>query len=170
MDRKTDPFRASSFHESNTAAVHVGRVLEIRVARGYRAVADIDAMCSAIAREMRKVSDPRGVVTIADWRRCSIISPVPAERLLQLLTDGNPRNDRSAALATTDSPSAVMQFVRLIRESGHATRRLFYDARELHAWVGEVLTHAEQARVAQFLEEDSAQDCPLGFRVLSRAP
>jgi hypothetical protein len=47
----------------------------------------------------------------------------------------------------------MLQVVRLVRESRHETRRLFFDEDELTRWLGEVLTDPEKVRLGEFLHE-----------------
>jgi len=60
---------------------------------------------------------------------------------------------RSAVLVSQDSPTAVLQFSRLVRESRNESRRVFFDPKELTRWLGEVLTNAEKVRLVEFLGE-----------------
>ena len=57
------------------------------------------------------------------------------------------------ALAREDAPVAVLQFVRLIRDANLPHRKLFVHAKELYAWLSEVLTPEERARLRVFLAE-----------------
>jgi hypothetical protein len=79
-----------------------------------------------------------------------------AEFALAGMTKNNSRVLRSGALASRDSPIAVLQFLRLVRESKHESRRLFFDEDELTSWLGEVLTDAEKVRLSEFLHEPVA--------------
>ncbi len=81
------------------------------------------------------------------------MSSESSERALELITRSNPRTLRSAAVASHESPVAVLQFLRLVRESKNANRRLFYHPAEASKWLGEVLTPEEADRLAQFLSE-----------------
>jgi hypothetical protein len=92
-------------------------------------------------------------VTIADWRQCVLMSGEAATRLQQGMAHTNPNVLRAAALASHDSPSAVMQFLRIVRDSQHDGRRLFFEEAALIQWLGEVLTPSEAARLRVFLRE-----------------
>ena len=137
---------------ANTAEIRAGCLLEIRADAGYKTAADVDQLFDKIAVEVAKLRG-RGHVAIADWRRCPLMAPVAAERIVQRIGAMNAHTVRSAALARVDSPSAVLQFVRLIREAGLADRKLFFDAEEMMAWLGEVLTPEEQRRLRDFIVE-----------------
>jgi hypothetical protein len=135
---------------SNTCETRVGRLLEIRVGAGYDTVADVDAMIAQIAREVAHIA-PKKVVIAADWRPIKLMSAQAAGRALDMLTTGNPAIERSAILVSDRSPTAVMQFFRLVRESHNENRRLFSDPSDLAAWLDEVLAPEEAARLHVFL-------------------
>jgi hypothetical protein len=139
----------------NTASLTVGRLIEVRADQGYRTPADVDAIFEAIAREAAKVQSD-AYVTVVDWRGCRLMSPEAAEHMLEKIASVNSRTERSAALARDDSPLAVLQFVRLIRNANHPDRKLFVHSGELYTWLSQVLTAAEQARLKDFLAEGSS--------------
>lgn len=136
---------------TNSAAIRVGRLLEIRAEAGYRSPAEVDALFDMVAREIAKAAPARQIVTVVDWRRCPVMEAKAAERMLQRIVAANPRTERSAALATSKAPVAILQFMRLIRESRLPDRRMFLNAPELIAWVDEVLEPPEQQRLREFL-------------------
>ena len=136
----------------NHCAVNVGRLVEIRADAGYRTPEDVDAIFAQIGRELAKVPASKRVVVVTDWRRCPIMSDAASERMLSMITRSNPRVERSAGLVSPDSPLAVLQFMRLVRESKHPDRRLFQAALDACEWLAPVLTEAEQARLHAFLE------------------
>ncbi len=136
----------------NTAANRVGRLVEIRVGAGYRSVADVDALFHEIMRAVRGKPYTH-FVTVADWRYCPVMSSDAAERALEAMTRHNAFVERSAALASPRSPTAVLQFMRLVRESNCERRRLFEDADALIAWLAESLTPQEVARLQVFVRE-----------------
>jgi len=95
-------------------------------------------------------------VTIVDWRRCPVMADDATSRLLETLRSGNVRLERSAALALQKSSIALLQFLRLVRESGNPDRRLFYEPEPLIEWLTEVLTAEELQRLRAFLAEGEA--------------
>jgi hypothetical protein len=133
--------------------IRVGRLLEVRVAAGYRSGADVDALFEELAQAVSTLEPGVPHVTVADWRRCTIMSPESAKRIVECMASINPRTERSATIAANDSPTAVLQFVRVMRDSGHPDRKLFTDKDELAAWLSEVLTPAEAERLREFLTE-----------------
>src|SRR5688572_26694864 len=116
--------------QSNSCAIRVGRLMEIRVGRGYNSAEDVDEMIRAIAGTLVKVPAGTRVVIAADWRNASLLSPAAAARAHVMLTGVNDRIERSAILASDRSPTAVLQFVRLVIEAEHPSRRVFYRADE----------------------------------------
>jgi hypothetical protein len=118
-------------------------------------VEDVDALFNAIVLVFGKLPPSKQVVVVTDWRFCPMMSSDASDRLLQRMTGNNPRTERSAALASRQSPVAVLQFLRLVRESGHPSRKMFFDpdASGLVDWLGQVLTSEETARLRQFLNE-----------------
>jgi hypothetical protein len=136
----------------NTAVIRVGRLLEIR-ALGYRSKADVAVLFKAIGSQLQSVPAGTQVVTVTDWRYCPIMSEDAAEQILASMSKNNPRVLRSGALASQDAPIAVLQFLRLVRQSKHESRRLFFSEAALASWLGEVLNDAEKARLVEFLGE-----------------
>jgi hypothetical protein len=136
----------------NTAVVREGRLLEIR-AVGYRSAADVAALFKAIGSQLAALPATTQVVTVTDWRYCPVMSEDAAELALVAMTRNNARVLRSGALASRSAPVALLQFLRLVRQSKHESRRLFFDESALTSWLGEVLTDAESARLAEFLNE-----------------
>ena len=131
--------------------------MEIRIDAGYRTVADVDVLFDAIDVQVRKLPTSQRIVTAADWRQCPLMNGDAAERVLKRIVKMNPRTERSSALASPGSPTAVLQFMRLIREARLADRRMFFDAEEQIAWLAEVLTEDEAARLREFLTEDGLE-------------
>jgi hypothetical protein len=136
---------------TNSAAIRVGRLLEIRAEAGYRSTADVDLLFDMIETELIKIARPRQVVTVVDWRRCPVMEAKAAERMLERIVGTNPRTERSAALATAKAPVAILQFMRLIRESRNPDRRMFLNPPELITWMDEVLDAEEKQRLREFL-------------------
>ena len=130
---------------------------------GYRDAADVDRLFDAIANEIAKLPSPARVVVAADWRWCPPLTDDAAKQLLLRLTRSNPRTERSAALASMSSPAAGMQLLRLVKESNHPQRRLFYERDALVQWLAEVLSPVELARLREFTLE-SPRASALGAR------
>src|SRR5262249_32646678 len=111
----------------NTIEVHVGRLVEIRHFRGFENASDVGAVAALVAEVLAKIPPDTRVVTVADWRGCSLMSPETAERTLELLRRGNPHIERAGILSSEHSPISVMQMLRLLRDAPHGNRRVFSD-------------------------------------------
>jgi hypothetical protein len=154
--RQVDGMAVQGFHHvmlANTARIQVGRLLEVRVAAGYRSVEDVTALFQQVAHEVAQLTPGTKHVTVVDWRHCPLMAPEAAEFLIARMAGVNPATERSAAIARPNAPVAVLQFLRLIRDAGFADRRLFFSEDELGAWLAEVLSAAESARLRAFLSE-----------------
>lgn len=138
----------------NTCEFVTGRLLEIRVAAGYRSVADIDEMIAMIMNNVAKLSPEEKCAIVADWRNVHVMSPDTAAGARQMLAAANPRVTRSAILVPAN-PTTNLQTVRLIREAENPNRRHFTSTTQLHAWLAEVLTSEEAARLETFLAPSS---------------
>jgi hypothetical protein len=137
---------------ANEAKIRVGCLLEIRAEAGYSNAADVDTFFDRIEAAIAKLPPPRKHVTVVDWRRCPLMAPAAAERMGQRIASMNAHTVRSAAIASHDAPSAVLQFVRLIREARLPDRKLFFEADEMVEWLSEVLTRAEAERLRAFVD------------------
>jgi hypothetical protein len=137
----------------NSARIVVGRLLEVRLAAGYRNAAEVDALWDLIGRELAKLPPGQRHVTVADWRPCPVMAPEAAKRIAERMALNNARTERASALARQDAPVAVMQFLRVIRDANFPNRKLFFEVDEMTSWVGEVLTPDERQRMHDFLKE-----------------
>jgi len=135
----------------NKVAHVVGRLIEVSVDAGYRSSADVDEVFAEIARAGMQIPARERAVLVVDWRRCPIMSADAADYLRLRMQGNNTKVDRSAALASNDSPVALLQFLRVIRESANPNRRLFDDAGELRAWLHDVFAPEERDRLREFL-------------------
>src|SRR5690348_6703020 len=101
----------------NTVAIVQGRLLEIRADAGYRSAQDAEQVIRAIQREALALPLQARAVIVVDWRRCPVMNDDAAARLIALMRANNARVERSAALASQKSSIAVLQFLRMVRES-----------------------------------------------------
>jgi hypothetical protein len=135
----------------NTCRFVVGRVLEINVCAGYRAVADVDEMIAMMGQAFAGVPEPTRIVIAADWRTCRIFTPDVAERVVLMLSRSNPRVERSAILHASGQATSVLQVLRLAREAQFQQRRVFTEPSEMLEWLSEILTPPERERLQAFL-------------------
>ena len=128
-------------------AVNAGRVVEGRPT-------ELKTRDGAIAycAEFRRLVPPlRRAVICADYRLVPVFPPDVADELKRLYDDMNPYIERSAVLVAPEHATGVLQVGRVMKETGHVERRRFTDPAQVVAWLGEVLSRAETARVAAFL-------------------
>ena len=138
---------------SNTCALNVGRLLEIRAAAGYRDAADVDEQFDRIEIELARLPITQRAVVATDWRRCPLMSSDASDRMKLRIVRLNDRIERSAALSSGQPAVTMLQFLRLVRESEHPNRKLFEDAVTMTQWLAEVLTLPEVDRLRAFLAE-----------------
>lgn len=141
---------------SNTCEFVEGRLLEIRVGRGYRSVDDVSEMIRMIGESVAKLPPGDRFSIAADWRAVHVMSPEASARAKQMLTNNNPRVTRSAILTLPDNAMTNLQVVRLVREAQNTSRRAFTDATEMASWLSEVPSAAEATRLRTFLAVPAA--------------
>ena len=115
----------------------------------------MEAQIERVKAEMGTLPPYIHVVIVADWRKVPIMSAAVAERAHALLTTTSDRIERSGIFASPDSPTALMQFFRLVRESEHPSRRVVTSLTELEDWLAPVLSHLELKRMREFLAESA---------------
>ena len=93
------------------------------------------------------------VVICSDLRETHVFSPEVTERLIHTMRGANPNLERHAMLGN-GSALFSLQMARLIREAAADTRRkLFTTMEPLVAWLDELLTLGERARMRQFFAD-----------------
>jgi hypothetical protein len=125
--------------------------MEICVREGFRSVEDVEAQRAAITKALATIPADQKVVIAADWRLCQLMAQPAANALGPMIGSFNARIERSAILGSSTSPVAVLQFLRVVRETRHPARRVFEERRPMLAYLGECLTPEERERLAQFI-------------------
>jgi hypothetical protein len=139
---------------ANVYAIVVGRLVEVRIEAAVLTPADVDTWFNGVAAAMSRLPKGQRGVVVADWRGCPRLSDEAATRAAARLTQANPIVERSAALASSESPITVLQFLRLCRDTNPSgNRQLFTNPHEMKAWLSERLTPLEIGRLQTFLEE-----------------
>jgi hypothetical protein len=136
---------------TNTCEFVVGGLLEIRIGYGYRSVSDVEAMITMIRSTITSRGSLEKFAIVADWRNVHIMPPEVAQRAREMLAGNNLRVVRSAILTLPENPTTNLQVVRLVREAENPRRRHFAAVPDLQRWLGEVLSPAQNARLAAFL-------------------
>jgi len=130
--------------------VKVGRLLEIRLIAPVT-LQDIEQGHQRLVQLFRRQA-PLKLVGVGDLTRATVFAPDVASKALQVLKADNPTLERSGLLVS-DSAIFSLQMERLVAQAENPHRRCFHDPFELKAYLGNLLTHEEHARLAQFLIE-----------------
>jgi hypothetical protein len=136
---------------ANTVVVQVGRLMEICVREGFRSIEDVEKQRGLITRALATVPPTQQVVIAADWRACQLMTQAAANALGPMLGAFNARIERSAILGAATSPVAVLQFLRVVRDTKHPARRVFEDRGATLHYLSDCLSPAERERLGQFL-------------------
>jgi hypothetical protein len=126
-------------------------LMEISVQEGFRSVEDVEKQRARITAALDSIPKDQMVVIAADWRQCQLMSPPAANAMGVMIASFNARIERSAILGSPTSPAAVLQFLRVVRESGHLARRVYEERAPMLTWLAECLTDAERARLIEFI-------------------
>jgi hypothetical protein len=129
-----------------------GRLVEARVF-SLTNLNDVRAYSDAFAPVIHpsdgvRVANP---VLCADHRPVPIYPPAVADSLVTLFTSLNAKWERVAIIVSPSNATIRMQLHRIVRESANPSRRVFLDAIEASAFLGEILSPLEQARLDDFL-------------------
>ncbi len=127
---------------------HTGRLIEARLGTPLSRV-DIENVIQQV--RMNIVASPAKVVCCVDLTQLSALPPDAIELFLAMFTRDNPRIERSGFLLNRVGTALGMQVARMIRQAGSVARMTFEDPPALAAWLAEVLSPAERARLTEFL-------------------
>jgi hypothetical protein len=134
----------------NTCQRVVGRLLEIRI-DSYRSPAEVDETVALMQDIFALLPAHERIIIAADWRRCTVMGPGTGDRARAMFAAANPRVLRSGLLITADSPTTVMQLMRIVSEAKHPERQVFTSSEACTRWLEEVTTPDELARLKVFL-------------------
>src|SRR5678816_4056989 len=136
---------------ANTVVIRVGRLMEICVREGFRSIEDVEQQRGLITKVLATVPLTQQVVIAADWRACQLMTQAAANALGPMLGSFNTRIERSAILGASTSPVAVLQFLRIVRDTKHSARRVFEDRGATLTYLSNCLSPAERERLGEFL-------------------
>src|SRR5262245_21775633 len=122
----------------------VGRLIEALM-RSPVTPEEIETSDRAMTEAAQKLRVP--IVIIADFRHARFLLEEHAKLLAEVFRRHNAHVERSAILTSAESAVGVLQMERLIREAQFPARRAFRDAAEAVAWLSEILTPTESARL-----------------------
>jgi Xaa-Pro aminopeptidase len=135
-----------------TVARRVGRLIEVRHFTTMSAQ-DLDAFH---ARMLELINEQKGrVVSCVDFSRVRIFSPENADRIRSTMRLLNPSIERSAILLAPENATICLQMERLVRDAASPSRRSFREAGAAIAWLREVLSPEELARLREFVSESA---------------
>jgi hypothetical protein len=126
-----------------------GRLVEVRVGLPFTSV-DVDG-CAEVVRHL--LMKQKSLVFCVDLLQTSLLAPHDADKFVALMRQDNLRVARNGFLMANRLSTVALQMERLLREAGNPARRIFYSPAPLKAWLAEVLTPEEQARLDVFLDE-----------------
>ncbi len=130
---------------------HVGRLIELRVATPFTED-DLAELLAIHTRVLQEAGDQ--LVVAVDLMGAHVFPPAITDRFIYLMSRVNPALLRSGLLIN-DSMVFGLQVQRALHESGdNPNRQCFSSRQELEAWLGEVLTPEERARLRHFLSKD----------------
>lgn len=137
-----------------TVERNVGRLVEVRV-ESLRSSSDAEAFIRAIRGAIVEAA-PARIVVCADHRAVPIYTQAVSDRLVELFTSINQGIDRAGLIVARTNATFSLQIERIVRESQNPLRRVFYDPDTVTAWLSEVLTEPEVARMRAFLSRPHA--------------
>ncbi len=133
-----------------SVANRVGRLLEIRVGSPFN-TQDAMALFKQIYRTMPR---ERGLaLVIADLRNLKLVDPDVVDLVTGFMRLDNPYVERNAFVFSDASALTLIQSERMLKQTGTPTRRAFRRRTEAEAWMAEVLSIEERARMEAFLDE-----------------
>ncbi len=130
----------------------VGRLIEVRVVPPVT----MDEATTFMMDIVRLISAHQGkIVACTDLRAGTrTIDPDSIDFIASIIRSENPRLERNALVVSSLAPTFTLQMERMVKATGAgAARRVFKTRGEAEAWLGEVLSDAEKARLRLFLDE-----------------
>jgi hypothetical protein len=97
------------------------------------------------------VSNPEPVVVVSNLCDARTFAPETTERFAALMKSDNPKIFRSALLLDEGAATLGLQIARMLKEANNPARRLFFEAKELMAWLDPDLRDDERAALHAFL-------------------
>jgi len=126
-----------------------GRLIEVRMT-SPTTMQEIDDSDGKMEKVLQAISGD-GVVA-ADYAHARILPSAQAKRLAEIFRRHTPRVERSGILIAADSAVALLQMERMIHLAQNPGRKVFREVHELKAWLDELLTPLEKARLRAFFE------------------
>jgi hypothetical protein len=135
-------------HEPFDVRCTVGRLVELRLFE-----LSLPDEVTALSVALGSAAAPLGsrAVVLADYRRAGPFPHGVGDAWSRAMRRSNQNVLRSAALLDPANETFNLQIARVIRCAGLPARRWFNEVDELRAWLADVLTEGERARLDAFL-------------------
>lgn len=127
----------------------VGRLIEIRVESPVTEE-ELSQFHDRIAKVIKPIKGQ--VASCTDLAGATVFLQPVAARWIEIIKQENPIVERNAILVGEGAVFS-MQIERIIRQAGFKNRKAFLVPSALTAWLGEILTVRERARLDQFLQD-----------------
>jgi hypothetical protein len=127
----------------------VGRLIELRVESPVTEE-ELLQFHDKIAKVIKPIKGQ--LATCTDLAGATVFLQPVAARWIEIIKQENPIVERNAVLVGEGAVFS-MQVERIIRQAGFKNRKAFLAPAPLIAWLGEILTARERARLEQFLQE-----------------
>jgi hypothetical protein len=125
-----------------------GRLLEVCVF-DVCGTDDIASLTAALSRKAQALAGPP--IIFGDLRAASPFSQAVADDWSRDMRGFNGKVARSALLLCPENETFNLQFARVVRCAGSASRRWFREAGEAREWLRAFLTDVELARIDELL-------------------
>lgn len=127
----------------------VGRFVELRVESPVTEE-ELQKFPDALAKVCKPIKGQ--IATCTDFVGATVFLQPVAARWIEIIRQDSPFVERNAVLVGEGAVFS-MQIERIIRQAGFKNRKAFLSPAPLMAWLGEILTVRERARLEQFLRE-----------------
>jgi len=127
----------------------VGRLVELRVEPPVTEE-ELSQFHATVAKACKPIKGQ--IVTCTDLVGATVFSQPVAARWIEIIRQESPLVERNAVLVGEGAVFS-MQVERIIRQAGFKNRRAFLSPVALTAWLGEILTVRERARLEQFVQD-----------------
>jgi hypothetical protein len=127
----------------------VGRLIELRVESPVTEE-ELLRFPDMLAKACKPIKGQ--IATCTDFAGATVFLQPVATRWIEIIRQDSPLVERNAVLVGEGAVFS-MQIERIIRQAGFKNRKAFLASAPLMAWLGEILTARERARLEQFLQD-----------------
>jgi hypothetical protein len=130
--------------------IKVGRLIEVRSVQPYT-IEEIAVFGRRLAQIMQDRQGAARVVGCLDLRGASVVPAEHTELYTAMFRRDNPQVERTGVLLPAGQATLTLQIERIVREANNPRRKTFRDIPPLCAYLDEVLSPEEKARMRAFL-------------------